>query len=182
MYQGGMGQFAARQRERLMVTGGCNSVHSHCFVQCKPILEEFFSESQAALNTSFLKTDSVSRDKLSHRIFSEGIWKALSAFWALKHQELETQAGFPGLSEKPSWSGVVHRSAQRACIYWVNRPCCRENIRLSFSSWLLPMCHFVKAACCVETNTFWLFLALCSQRKSHVESHSILWIILQSAS
>lgn len=154
MCQGGMGQFAARQQECLMVIGGCNSVHSHCFVQCKPIFEEFFSESQAVLNTSFLKTDFVSRNEWSHRIFSEGIWKALSVFWALKHQKLETQACFPGLSEKRSWSGLVHCSTQRACIYWVNRPYCRENIRLSFSSWLLPMCHFVKAACCVETNTF----------------------------
>lgn len=50
---------------------------------------------------------------------------------------MKIQFDFPGLGEKLPWS-VARLLVQIACIDWVNRRCCRENIRPAFSSWLLP--------------------------------------------
>ena len=128
-------------------------LHILVLYSMSPVFEGFFLEPQAELNTAFPPTDSVIRDEWNHRIVSKVLWKALSACWAHEHQEMETQSGLPGLEEECSWSRYrEHISIEST------GPVAEKISDYLTPGGCSPMCHFAKAVCFVETNTFWLLL------------------------
>lgn len=123
-----------------------------------PDFEGWFSKPRAEPNTSFLAIDSVAIAGLS----SEGLGGALSAPRALEHQR-----GVLGLPWVLVWARLANTCRG-------NRPCRGEDVRGLPPRGRSPTCHAVKATCFVETNTFRLFLAPRSQRKSEDEFRSAL--------
>lgn len=146
------------RRECATSTGLSHSVYPAALCNVSPNFEEPFSKPQAELNTSFLTIDSVTVAGQS----LEGAGRAPPAPRALEHQR-----SAPGLPWVLVWAQMA--DAGRA-----NRPCLGEHIRHPPPHGSSLMCRFAKAACFVETNTFWLFGALCSQRESEAETRSVL--------
>lgn len=118
--------------------------------------EESESRSWAQITTSSLKTTSVTGEEFHHRVPS-AFGKALTAPSAPAPQQIETPWGAPGLREELPGSCVA------PLLGTDSRYSLREQATLQKKHQTIflpvaasPVCHFVKAACFVETNTFWL--------------------------
>lgn len=110
----------------------------------------FLWKPQEELNTSFLKTDFGTRDEFNHRIVSNSQLLSIGG-WRLGQLCQAFLRNLPDLVRFAYWVEMrisvesTGRIAEKISDYL---PPCGCS----------PMCHFVKAACFVETNTFWLLL------------------------
>lgn len=141
-------------------------------------LRYFFFQNHRQSWTLLSRKHSVIRDEWNHRIFSKGFSKALSTCWPMdtRRRRLsrvsQASRNILGLSiesmygEQLSQQALLQRKYQTILLLVAAPPC--VALQKQFVLW--------------KQTHFGSFLALCIQRKSQVESHSILWFILQSAS
>ena len=108
----------------------------------------FLSKPQVEPNTSFLKTGSVTRNEFNRKIVPNSQPLRIGG-WRLDQLCQASAWDLPDLVQFAYWVEVhvltesTGRTAEKVSDHLP--PCGRS-----------PMCHFVKTACFVETNTFWL--------------------------
>ena len=104
--------------------------------------------SKPQVNTSFLKTGSVTRNEFNHKIVPNSQPLRIGG-WRLGQLCQASVWDLPDLVQFAYWEEVrvltesTGRTAEKISDY--HPPCGHSS-----------MCHFVKTACFVETNTFWL--------------------------